>query len=435
MANKAIEVEHLTKIYRLYHSPKMDRLRELVSPSRKKYHHDLYALKDVSFSVDKGETVGIIGQNGSGKSTLLKIICGVARPTSGRVTVNGRISSLLELGAGFHPEFTGKENVYMNGALMGLSRAEIDRRFPEVEAFADIGEFIDQPVKTYSSGMFVRLAFAAAVNVDPEILVIDEALAVGDMQFQRQCMRRMEEFRSKHKTMFIVSHNLYTIRAFCRICIWMRHGQVVAYGEPDDIVNRYIHYTSDKDVVGFQKERNDTRPLGPGIDDVKVTGAKLFDSRGNERNIFKTGDSLILEITYSAREKAIKPTFGYSICTKGDKLNRIRSTGHHSTDQIRVTSYSTKWEGCSPSYIIGKGIVRVRLDAIPLLPGYYSILFAIRDEYDLVPYDVIEDIVSFQILEGDDKTGILGTCGLLYYPSKWEFSEVVDGQQTSDLSD
>ena len=168
----AIEVNNLTKIYKLYKSPG-DRLRELISLNGKKYHHDFYALKDVLFTVEKGQTVGIIGQNGSGKSTLLKIICGVVRPSSGSVKVNGRISSLLELGAGFNPEFTGRENVYMNGALMGFSKNEMERRLPDIEAFADIGDFIDQAVKTYSSGMYVRLAFSTAINIEPEILIVD----------------------------------------------------------------------------------------------------------------------------------------------------------------------------------------------------------------------------------------------------------------------
>jgi len=181
----AIEVKNLTKVYRLYDSPK-DRLREIVSLNGRKHHHEFHALNDVSFTIEKGQTVGIIGHNGSGKSALLKMLCGILQPTSGSVRTNGRISALLELGAGFNPEFTGRDNVYMNGALKGFSREGMAQRFPEIEAFAEIGKFIDQPVKTYSTGMHVRLAFAAAVNIDPEILVVDEALSVGDMFFQQQ---------------------------------------------------------------------------------------------------------------------------------------------------------------------------------------------------------------------------------------------------------
>ncbi|MBI3608478.1 MAG: ABC transporter ATP-binding protein [Nitrospirae bacterium] len=236
MSMIAIDVANLTKIYRLYRSPK-DRLRELVSLKGEKFHHDFHALNDVSFKVEKGETVGIIGQNGSGKSTLLKIISGVVRPTSGRVTVKGRISSLLELGAGFHPEFSGRNNVYMNGALMGVSREEMDRRFPEIEAFADIGEFIDQPVKCYSSGMYVRLAFAAAVNVEPEILIVDEALSVGDVLFQAKCFAKFLEFKEKGITIIFVTHTLDLVTTHCSRALLLDRGVLVQDGRPKSVVD------------------------------------------------------------------------------------------------------------------------------------------------------------------------------------------------------
>ncbi len=235
----AINVVNLTKIYRLYRSPK-DRLRELISLTGEKYHHEFYALNDVSFAVEKGETVGIIGQNGSGKSTLLKMICGVLRPTNGSVEVNGRISSLLELGAGFNPEFTGRENVYMNGALMGFTREEMERRFPEIEEFAAIGEFIDQPVKAYSSGMYVRLAFSAAVHIDPEILIVDEALAVGDMYFQAKCMIRMKKMIDDGVTMLFVSHDMGAVKSLCQKCAYLEGGQLVAYDKVSKVVGQYV---------------------------------------------------------------------------------------------------------------------------------------------------------------------------------------------------
>lgn len=239
MADLAVDARHVTKIYRLYHSPK-DRLRELVSLSGKKYHHEFYALKDVSFTVEKGETFGIMGQNGSGKSTLLKLICGVTRPSSGSVTVNGRVSSLLELGAGFHPEFTGRGNVHMNGALMGLRREEIDERFPEIEAFADIGEFIDQPVKTYSSGMYVRLAFAAAIHAEPDILVVDEALSVGDMFFQAKCVATMNKLIDNGTTLIFVSHDMGAVKKLCQKCVLLDEGRVVEYGTAGRVVEKYF---------------------------------------------------------------------------------------------------------------------------------------------------------------------------------------------------
>ncbi|MGH7801318.1 MAG: ABC transporter ATP-binding protein [Thermodesulfobacteriota bacterium] len=246
----AIEVNNLTKIYKLYNSPK-DRLHEIISLSGKKFHYEFYALNDLSFKVEKGQTIGIIGQNGSGKSTLLKIICGVLRPTSGSVQVNGRIAALLELGAGFNPEFTGRENVYMNGALMGFSREEMDRRFPDIETFAEIGEFINQPVKTYSSGMFVRLAFAVAINIDPEILIVDEALSVGDALFQARCFARFREFKEKGVTIIFVTHILDLVTTHCNQAILLDHGTLVEQGRPKAVVDKYNRLLTSRGRLTF----------------------------------------------------------------------------------------------------------------------------------------------------------------------------------------
>jgi len=235
----AIKVENLTKIYKLYNTP-MDRLKESLSPLRRKYHHDFHALHDVSFEVKKGDTVGIIGKNGSGKSTLLKVITGVLTPTSGSVTVNGRISALLELGAGFNPELTGIENVYFNGTLMGYSREEMDNRLDAILGFADIGEFVQQPVKTYSSGMFVRLAFAVAINVDPDILIVDEALSVGDIKYQRKCFSKIEEFKETKKTILFVSHSDTIIGNLCKNAILLDDGKLIVNDAPRIVSKIYM---------------------------------------------------------------------------------------------------------------------------------------------------------------------------------------------------
>ena len=213
---------------------------EALHPFRKKYHHEFWALRDVSFEVGRGETVGILGRNGSGKSTLLQIICSVMQATQGEAHVNGRISALLELGAGFNPEFTGRDNVILNGAIMGFSRKEMLRKLPEIEAFADIGEFFDQPVKTYSSGMFVRVAFAAAIHVDPDILVVDEALAVGDARFQRKCLLQIEKIRTSGAAVIFVSHSLETITSLCSRAIILENGVILADGEPKIIAEKYL---------------------------------------------------------------------------------------------------------------------------------------------------------------------------------------------------
>jgi len=234
----AISVKDVTKTYRLYerHS---DRVKETFHPFRKKYHHPFYALKDISFQVKRGDTVGIIGRNGSGKSTLLQIICGILQPTLGNAEVKGRISALLELGAGFNPEFTGRQNVFMNCSILGLTSDETEERFDDIMKFADIGDFIDQPVKTYSSGMYVRLAFAIAINVDPDILIIDEALSVGDTLFQSKCFANFKKFQEKGVTILFVTHALDLITRYCNNAFLLEQGTILAQGHSKDIVDEY----------------------------------------------------------------------------------------------------------------------------------------------------------------------------------------------------
>lgn len=234
----AIQIKNLSKMYKLYDKP-MDRLKESLGLSRQKKYREHYALNDISFDVFKGETVGIIGTNGAGKSTILKIITGVLNPTSGSVGVNGRISALLELGAGFNQEYSGLENVYLNGTMIGFSKEEIDAKLQDILDFADIGDFIYQPVKTYSSGMFVRLAFAVAINIDPEILIVDEALSVGDVFFQSKCYRKFEEFKEKGKTILFVSHDLSSIGKYCDRVVLLNKGTKLAEGDAKEMVNLY----------------------------------------------------------------------------------------------------------------------------------------------------------------------------------------------------
>lgn len=234
----AIQVEDVSKIYKLYEKP-IDRLKESLSLTHRNYHRDFFALNDISFRVKKGETVGIIGTNGSGKSTILKIITGVLTPTSGTVRVTGVISALLELGAGFNMDYTGIENVYMNGTMMGFSRKQMDEKLPDILEFADIGDFVYQPVKTYSSGMFVRLAFALAINVDPEILIVDEALSVGDVFFQSKCYRRMEEIRRNGTTILMVTHDMGSVIKYCDRVILLNKGNFVTEGAPGKMVDLY----------------------------------------------------------------------------------------------------------------------------------------------------------------------------------------------------
>jgi lipopolysaccharide transport system ATP-binding protein len=239
MERIAIEVKELSKRFGMYSSP-AGRLMEILSPFRRG-NHKFWALKDVSFQVKAGEALGVIGRNGSGKSTLLQVLCGVLRETSGQVTVNGRISALLELGAGFHPEFKGRDNVYMNGAIMGLSRKEMDERFQAIADFAEIGDFMEQPMKTYSSGMYIRLAFACAVSIAPDILIVDEALAVGDAYFQQKCKQKIMEFRDNGGTMLIASHDMDTVKSLCDSVILLSKGALIESGDPARVTAAYEH--------------------------------------------------------------------------------------------------------------------------------------------------------------------------------------------------
>jgi len=251
MSDIAISVNHVSKMYKLYDNP-MDRLKESLGLTKKKKYKEHFALNDVSFQVKKGETVGIIGTNGSGKSTILKIITGVLHPTAGEVVVDGRISALLELGAGFNMEYSGIENVYLNGTMIGFSKEEIDAKLQDILDFADIGDFVYQPVKTYSSGMFVRLAFAVAINIEPEILIVDEALSVGDVFFQAKCYRKFEEFKKMGKTILIVSHDLSSISKYCDKVVLLNKGIKMDEGNSKEMVDLYK-----KVLVGLAEEKEE----------------------------------------------------------------------------------------------------------------------------------------------------------------------------------
>ena len=266
-----IKVENIKKVYRMYEKP-TDRLKDALGLAKHKKFADKYALNGVSFNVNKGETVGIIGTNGSGKSTILKIITGVLQPTEGNIEINGRISALLELGAGFNMEFTGIENVYLNGTMIGYTKEEIDEKLENILSFADIGDYVYQPVKTYSSGMFVRLAFAVAINIDPEILIVDEALSVGDVFFQAKCYKKFEEFKKQGKTILFVSHDLGSIGKYCDRVILLNQGDLVAEGKPKEIVDLY------KRILVKQQDDGKTKIASGAQDGWKANYAQNPDA-------------------------------------------------------------------------------------------------------------------------------------------------------------
>ncbi|MBQ2022779.1 MAG: ABC transporter ATP-binding protein [Lachnospiraceae bacterium] len=354
MSINAIEVKDVTKVYRLYEKP-IDRLKESLHPKHKSYHKDFYALNGLSFHVEKGQTVGIIGTNGSGKSTILKIITGVLTPTTGEVNVDGKISALLELGAGFNMDYTGIENIYMNGTMMGFTKKEMDEKLQDILDFADIGDFVYQPVKTYSSGMFVRLAFALAINVEPEILIVDEALSVGDVFFQAKCYRRMEEIRQNGTTILMVTHDMGSIIKYCDKVVLLNKGEFIAEGEPGRMVDLYKKILanqmdslreelendfsggmeiegSEKKVLssreaaaahtgadaGLMKEKitinTDRTEYGDGRAEIFDLG--LFDARGNLTNLLIKGETFTIKERIRFNAPLQNPIFTYTIRDK-----------------------------------------------------------------------------------------------------------------------
>ena len=316
----AISVNDVSKMYKLYDNP-MDRLKESLGLSRKKKYKEHYALNHVSFQVHKGETVGIIGTNGSGKSTILKIITGVLSPTAGEIAVNGRISALLELGAGFNGEYSGLENVYLNGSMIGFSREEIDAKLQSILDFADIGDFIYQPVKTYSSGMFVRLAFAVAINIDPEILIVDEALSVGDVFFQAKCYRKFEEFKEMGKTILFVSHDLSSIGKYCDRVVLLNKGEKLAEGGAKEMVNLYrrvlVNQYDDADLEDGSK-------LGEIVDFA------IRDDTGMITNVIEKGKEFSVQMKVKFQADVSDPIFAFTLKDlKGTEITGTNTMYEH----------------------------------------------------------------------------------------------------------
>jgi ABC transporter, ATP-binding protein len=334
--NLAISVQDVTKIYRLYDKP-IDRLLEAMSITKKTYHKKFFALDKISFEIEKGTTVGIIGTNGSGKSTILKIITGVLNPSSGKVEVDGNISALLELGAGFNMDYTGIENIYMNGTMMGFSREEMEKKLPEILEFADIGDFVHQPVKTYSSGMFVRLAFALAINVEPEILIVDEALSVGDVFFQSKCYKKMDEIRQKGTTILMVTHDMGSVIKYCDKVILLNKGSFVAEGNAGEIVDLYKKILANRfepeqeaedeknsggaAVLESGKLMKEALSLNPNVTEygdgrAEIYDLGLIDSKGEISNLLIKGEEFTIKERIRFFADIKQPIFTYTIKDK-----------------------------------------------------------------------------------------------------------------------
>ena len=383
-------VQNVSKLYRLYKHPS-DRIRELVPFQSKKLHQDFWALRDISFSVEKGETLSIVGPNGCGKSTLLQIICGILQPTSGRVVTTGRVAALLELGAGFNPEFTGRENVFLNGEIMGLSRGEIARALPSIAAFADIGEFLERPVKEYSSGMYVRLAFATAIHVEPEILVVDEALAVGDAVFANRCVRKFEELRERKITVLFVSHDLGLVKQLSHRAILLVGGRIHAQGEPNQVINQYIGLV-------LEKQRAEVEPRGKlaagfrhGDLTSEVLEVQLLGERGEPVQAVSSGEALRVRVRCVFHQAKADPMVGILIRNRigmdvygtNTRVEQVKLGEFEAGDELELEFRFDCWLG----------------------PQQYTLTVATQNA-DGSSHDWLDDVLAFEVVDARQLAGV-----------------------------
>lgn len=386
----AIRTKGISKSYRLYSEP-IDRLKEALNPFNKRYHHDFFALRDISFDVAQGEVLGIVGNNGAGKSTLLKILTGVLTPTSGEVEVHGKIASLLELGAGFNPEYTGMENIYFQGTLMGFTRPEMAEKVDEIVAFADIGEFIHQSVKMYSSGMFARLAFAVATSVKPDILIIDEALSVGDGAFARKSFDRIMELREGGCTILFCSHSLYQIEVLCNKVMWIDQGKIQALGESGGVVRAYQRFLENGHLeVGAEGyvSRSGTNTT------TRIEKIRVYDENGNDKDVELSSKNSDLSIDISIAADLSLPTPTVGILITDDKLKNITSCGSF-YDGVAIDLNQD-----------GKGEIRVTYPKIGLLQGRYYVHVFLMCENAIHIYDSVQS-GGFEVTQRDHEIGVV----------------------------
>ena len=426
----AVEFQGVSKSYAIYDSPG-DRLKELLSLNRLKRHRDFWALHDVSFEAKRGETFCIVGQNGSGKSTLLQMVAGILAPSSGTMAVNGRVSALLELGAGFNPEFSGRDNVYLNGSILGLTTKQIDQRYKDIENFAEIGDFIDQPVKTYSSGMSVRLAFAVAINVDPEILLVDEALAVGDIYFRQRCMRKVHELRQRGVTILFVSHAVSDVKAIGDRVLWLDQGRVVDIGEPDRVVAKYLAAMVEKDSTYLKQrsaaeEKPELRAATqapeivetiPNIDHrfgdgrAQIIGIAVLDEHGRKAQMLEPSTRIVVRISVKATADVPLPIVGFML------RNQLG---------MDFSGTNTAREGYALEPLRAGDVVTVdfHIDLPELYPASFSFSPAIADG-TLTGYqmcDWIDNAIALQMARSESET-----YGYMHLPCRVEVNARIGG--------
>jgi lipopolysaccharide transport system ATP-binding protein len=406
----SIVIRDLSKQYRIgeYRETMLgDALRTLIKHRfrRPRASGDtIWALKDVSFTVKEGEAVGIIGRNGAGKSTLLKVLSRITYPTSGSVMARGHIASLLEVGTGFHEELTGRENIYLNGSILGMSRKQIDAQYDSIVAFSGIERFIDTPIKRYSSGMRVRLGFAVAAHLEPEILLVDEVLAVGDGDFQRKCLRAMDNLRSGGRTVLFVSHNLVAVENLCSRAIWIDNGQIRKDGPAREVIEAYMSGFAAVDPGNVDLRSADRR----GIGGIRYTGIEFLDGDNRPKNLIRSGDSLVVRLHYAAEHRIANPSFGFEIYT---------NLG------TRLTKVSTWAAGLDiPAVERGSGHIDVELCFLNLMPARYSLSLWLESTSIAVDFDVLDHCVSLDVEPSDaygSGRGVDSRYGVIFLPCKW----------------
>jgi ABC-type polysaccharide/polyol phosphate transport system ATPase subunit len=391
-----VAVQRVSKVYHLYRRPS-DRILEILPFTTSRHRSDFWALHDVSLTAGRGEFLGIVGPNGSGKSTLLQILCGIVQPTSGRVATQGRIAALLELGAGFNPESTGRENVFLNGEILGLSRRELERVFPSIEAFADIGAFIDRPVKEYSRGMYVRLAFATAIHVEPEILVVDEALAVGDAAFSNRCIQKFEELKRKQVTVLFVSHDLGLVKRLSDRAVFLLEGRVAAEGSPSDVVNRYVGHVLEREKASRGPESSTVKSsFRHGDGTSRILEVQLLNREGCPAGTIRSGEPAAVRVRARALKRAphlvvgilVRNRLGIDVFGTNTRLQQKNLGDLEPGEELEVT---------------------FRFDCL-LTQQEYTLTVATQ-HWDGSSQDWLDDVLSFRVVDSGGAAGVvnLGT--------------------------
>lgn len=366
-------------------------------------YHELWALRNISLEIRSGEVFGIVGPNGAGKSTLLKVIARVLRPTSGTVYVRGRVAPLLELGAGFEFELTGRENIYLNGTILGFSKRHIDSRIDHIIEFAGLRDFIDVPVRTYSTGMVARLGFAIAADERPDILIVDEILSVGDAEFQTRSFERIQSFQAEGTTILLVSHGLGKVEEMCSRVMWLDHGEVVSLGDPRTVINSYLGKVRDDEAERLAHQKEDESPRRWGSQRVEITRAYLTDETGNEQMVFFTGQKMALHIEYQAHEPIQSPIFGMAV---------------HRQDGAHLTGPNSFFNGYDFGEIRGRGAVIFTVPFLPILEGMYRISVAITNHEDTEIFDYHDRTVPFRVFNRGQL--IQEKYGLMTFNGQWQ---------------